>query len=88
MLGNSEYGRFFVRKLDLWGLERRPEEWKLAQSGGKARGTTNGLKMQGVKDEQLEKENERSDKRTKQEEKGDEIDELFAGVEVKKRRKV
>ena len=85
MLGNSEYGRFFIRKLDLWGLERRPEEWKQAQSGVKARRTSDGLKSQIMDSEEHRKGDEVTGKRRKGI--ANEIDELFAGVEVKKRKK-
>jgi nucleolar protein 9 len=83
ILGNSEYGRFFVRKLDLWGLERRPEEWRDAQLGVKARpGRTSARAINGHQDSE-----EGMKEKEKRKEMGDEIDELFAGVE-KKRRKV
>jgi nucleolar protein 9 len=32
-LSNSQYGRFFARKLNLHLLERRPDEWREAQLG-------------------------------------------------------
>ena len=81
-LGNSEYGRYFIRKLDLWGLERRPEEWREAQLGVKARSQRNNMSSRGV--EGIEGTGHQGHIQRKG--KADEMDELFAVVEKKQKK--
>ncbi|CAD6571315.1 MAG: Nucleolar protein 9 [Tremellales sp. Tagirdzhanova-0007] len=83
LLGASEYGRFFVRKLNLWGLERRPDEWRQAQLGVKASPGRTGGQIQAVKGGIGDQEDD-----LKEVESGDAIDQLFATVHSTKRRKI
>lgn len=77
-LASSQYGRFFASKLDLHLLDRRPDEWRKKHTGvdGKGRPAV-PPKVEAPKLEKKRKEVEK-----------DEIDDLFEGVEVKKKSKV
>lgn len=85
VLGTSQYGRFFARKLDLHLLQRRPDEW---------RATVLGVRHHFAHQEDqpappVSAEGEGEQKRTKRKEKErDEIDDVFAAVEKKRKRKV
>ena len=91
-MGNHEFGRFFARKLDLYLLERRPDEWREKHLGVGLRGAPVqrgpqiGFEKMAVVDEMVGKE-EKDETSGKEREEGDEIDDLFAGVERKKRKR-
>lgn len=87
-LGASQYGRFFARKLDLHLLDRRPDEW---------RETVLGVRHHFAhqKDEaapapaavSAEEEERRREKRERKRAERDEIDDVFAAVEKKRKHK-
>lgn len=85
-LGNSQYGRFFARKLDLHLLQRRPDEWRESVLGVRHH-------FAHQKDEvpppapQPQEESEERKKRKEKKRERDEIDDVFAAVEKKRKHK-
>ncbi|KAJ3817927.1 hypothetical protein F5880DRAFT_1446472, partial [Lentinula raphanica] len=76
-LAASFYGKFFARKLDLYLLKRRPEEWKTGQVR-KARKKANMIPSTTSTDPpSFVVDNTSSKKRKREDRVKDEIDELF-----------
>lgn len=91
-LSENEFGKYVVRKMDLFMLERKPREWKerVAMAGAQAqRKAGQPVKVDEVRVEGKEtdrEEEEKTRKRKLKEERKDEIDSLFDTVKVKKQK--
>lgn len=89
-LGSSQYGRFFARKLDLHLLQRRPDEWRESVLGVRHHFAHQKDEVPApVPEAQVEAETAEERKRRRKEKKRerDEIDDVFAAVEKKRKRK-
>jgi nucleolar protein 9 len=101
-LSNSQYGRFFARKLNLHLLERRPDEWREAQLGVKhhfahekeARHSMEKVAVDGESTKNADGEISDGKKRKRKSDKLPQddpataiIDDLFGGVVEKTKRK-
>ncbi|GMK58968.1 hypothetical protein CspeluHIS016_0604100 [Cutaneotrichosporon spelunceum] len=85
-LGNGQYGRFFARKLDLHLLQRRPDEWRESVLGVRHHFAHQKDEAVPVPPEpQVEESAERKRSKERKRER-DEIDDLFAAVEKRKRK--
>lgn len=82
-LAASFYGKFFARNLNLYLLQRRPDEWRNAQSEKKK----TSLPSQGVEKEETQIKIKEEPKKRKRKPAENEIDELFdaaLGRKIKK----
>lgn len=87
-LGNSQYGRFFARKLDLHLLQRRPDEWRESVLGVRHHFAHQKDEAPAPVPEPVEEtEEERKKRRKEKKRERDEIDDVFAAVEKKRKRK-
>ncbi|BEI91465.1 uncharacterized protein CcaverHIS019_0402850 [Cutaneotrichosporon cavernicola] len=89
-LGNSQYGRFFARKLDLHLLQRRPDEWRESVLGVRHHFAHQKDELAPLPEpevEATETAEERKKRRKEKKRERDEIDDVFAAVEKKRKRK-
>ncbi|KAL7424743.1 Nucleolar protein 9 [Cryptotrichosporon argae] len=94
-LGNDRFGKYVVRKMELYTLERRPDEWRERQIGVRhhfahekdAQSPTAAAAGGAAGKQEGEDEGDRKRKRGKRVVE-DEIDDLFAGVQDKKKARV
>ncbi|WVQ62132.1 uncharacterized protein L199_000270 [Kwoniella botswanensis] len=90
VLGQSQYAKYFMKKAELSLLSRRPDEWREKVVGVKhhfAHQKVTPAPAQPQAQIQVEGQNEVENKKRKKEDKKDEIDLLFDGVEGKKKKK-
>ncbi|WWD09471.1 hypothetical protein V865_007595 [Kwoniella europaea PYCC6329] len=90
VLGQSQYAKYFMKKAELSLLSRRPDEWREKIVGVKhhfAHQKVTPAPAQPQVPIQVEGESEVENKKRKKEDKKDEIDLLFDGVEGKKKKK-
>jgi nucleolar protein 9 len=89
LLAASYYGKFFSRKLQLSLLQRRPDEWKTAQTKTDQKPLHTAQSSNQLKRSQESREEEAQTKRKrKREEERDEIDVLFDRVKEHRHSKI
>jgi nucleolar protein 9 len=92
----SYYGRFFAKRLQLAFLQRKPDEWRIAQARqGNEKVAANAppvavetTRQQRVTKNEGQERNEKSDRKRKRDEPKDEIDALFESVKENRFSKV
>nr|ODO02798.1 hypothetical protein L204_01539 [Cryptococcus depauperatus CBS 7855] len=87
-LGGSQYGKYFLRRADIMLLDRRPEEWRekiLSVKHHFAHQKTASIAPPSKPTAILKEQNQVENDMKRKKEKRDEIDELFEGVEKKRK---
>ncbi|WVN85380.1 uncharacterized protein L203_100525 [Cryptococcus depauperatus CBS 7841] len=87
-LGGSQYGKYFLRRADIVLLDRRPEEWRekiLSVKHHFAHQKTASIAPPSKPTAILKEQNQVENDMKRKKEKRDEIDELFEGVEKKRK---